>query len=142
MSSKNQLTVSGHFENLARISHFIGQAGLQAGLDDRAVYAIQMAVDEACCNIIEHGYGGQGRGSIHLACNIRKDGLQVIIQDQGKSFDLSEFPELDTEAPLTERRSRGMGVFFIHSLVDSVEFQSGTPQGNRLTLFKRREQTL
>ncbi len=139
MTSKNQLTVPGYFKNLTIISDFIGQAGLQAGLDEQAVYAIQMAVDEACSNIIEHSYGGEGRGSIHLACNIQKEGLQVIIHDQGQPFDLSKVPKLDTQAPLAERQSRGMGVFFIHRLVDNVEFQFGTPQGNRLTLFKCRE---
>ncbi len=136
--SKNQLTVSGHFENLAKIGDFISQAAAQAELDDRAAYAIQMAVDEACANIIEHAYGGEGRGQIQLTYRLQKDGLQVIIYDQGTPFDPSQVPELDTQTPLTERSSRGMGLFFIRKLVDSFEFKFGAPEGNRLILFKRR----
>ncbi len=136
--SENQLTVSGYFENLAKIGDFIGQASAQAELGDRAAYALQMAVDEACTNIIEHAYGGQGRGQIHLTYHIRKDGLQVIIYDQGTPFDPSQIPKLDTQAPLPERSSRGMGLFFIRKLVDSFEFKFGTPAGNQLILFKRR----
>jgi serine/threonine-protein kinase RsbW len=53
MALKNELTVAGNFENLARISDFIEQAAAGAGLDERSIYAMQMAVDEACTNIIE-----------------------------------------------------------------------------------------
>ncbi len=140
--TKNQLIVSGHFANLAKISDFISQAAVKAGLDDRAIYAVQMAVDEACCNIIEHAYGGEGIGQIRLLYNIQADGLQVIIYNHGAPFDPSQVAELDTQAPLSERKGRGMGLFFIRRLVDSVEFKFGTPQGHQLILFKRREQTL
>lgn len=141
MVSKNQITVSGHFKNLAKIADFIEQAARQAGLDDQAAYAVQMAVDEACSNIIEHGYGGEGRGSIRLACQIQKDGLQIRIHDQARPFDPSQVPPLDTDAPLSERKPRGMGLFFIRQLVDQVEFEFDPPHGNRLTLFKRRERS-
>lgn len=139
MASKNELTVVGNFENLARISHFIEQAAAGAGLDERSVYAMQMAVDEACTNIIEHAYGGEGQGDLRLICTAKKDGLQVVIYDQGTPFDPAQVPELDTEAPLHERQAGGMGLFFIRKLVDQVEFKFGTPQGNQLILFKRRE---
>lgn len=136
--SEDQLTVSGHFENLAKISDFIGHAAAQTGLDEKATYAIQLAVDEACANIIEHGYEGEGRGQIHLTYRIKEDGLQVVIYDQGKPFDPSQVPEPDIHAPLSERAPRGLGLFFIRNMVDSFEFKFGTHKGNQLILFKRR----
>lgn len=136
---KHHLTVAGYFENLATIAEFIGQAADQAGLDGKGAYALQMAVDEACTNIIEHAYGGEGLGSIQLTCEVQADGLEVVICDQGQAFDPSDVPELNTEAALAERRLRGMGLFFIYELVDKVEFEFDTPQGNRLTLFIRRK---
>jgi serine/threonine-protein kinase RsbW len=134
-----QLTVAGYFENLATIAEFIGRAAGQAGLDDKTTYALQMAVDEACTNIIEHAYGGEGPGSIQLTYEVRADGLEVIICDQGQAFDPSDVPELDTQAELADRQTRGMGLFFIYELVDQVEFEFGTAEGNRLTLFIRRK---
>jgi hypothetical protein len=35
-----------------------------------------------------------------------------------------------------------MGLFFIRRLVDHYEFKFGTPHGNQLILFKRREQAV
>lgn len=138
-SKSNQLLVAGEFKNLAHISSFVGQAAVQAGFDNRAIYAVKMAVDEACTNVIEHAYGGEGRGQIRLTCEIQKEGLLVIIYDQGKPFDPTQVPELDIRAPLEERQLGGMGMFFIRNLMDRVEYKFGTPQGNQLILFKRRD---
>jgi serine/threonine-protein kinase RsbW len=141
MSSNKELTIAGYFKNLAKIGEFIEQAATRAGLDDHGIYAIQMAVDEACTNIIEHAYGGEGKGQIRLTCAVKKDGLQVIIYDHGIAFDPSQVPELNILAPLEERPEGGMGLFFMRKLVDRVEFKFGTAQGNRLVLFKRRAST-
>jgi len=139
MTTERQLTVSAQVKNLAKIAEFIGKAATQAGLDDKATYDIQMATDEACTNIIEHAYGGEGKGSIQLTCHVQEEGLQVVILDQGSiSFDPTQVPPLDVRAPLSERQRRGMGLFFIHNLVDTVEFKLNTPQGNQLILFKRK----
>ena len=134
----HELTVTGHFKNLAQIGDFICQAAAQAGLDERASYAAQMAVDEACTNIIEHAYGGEGQGSIRLVCRPNPAGLEITIYDQGQPFDPTHLPPLDTQAPLEQRQTGGMGVFFIYKLMDRVEFKFGTPQGNQLILFKRK----
>jgi serine/threonine-protein kinase RsbW len=141
MATKKELTVPGYFKNLGEIGKFIKQAANQARLDDQALYAIEMAVDEACTNIIEHAYGGEGKGLIRLTCQVKKDGLQVTICDQGTPFDPTQVPDLNTEAPLHEREEGGMGLFFIRRLVDRYKFEFDTPQGNKLTLFKRREQS-
>lgn len=140
MKAKSELTVTGYLKNLARVADFVTQAARQAGLDERAIYAVQMAVDEACTNIIQHGYGEEGRGQIRLICEAQNEGLQVIIYDQGRSFDPDQVPKLDTEAPLETRGVGGMGLFFVYTLMDRVEFNFGTPAGNQLILFKRREQ--
>ena len=139
MTRLQTLTVSGYFENLAQIGDFVTQAADQAGLDDKAVYAIQMAVDEACTNIIEHAYGGEGNGNIQIACLPQPEGLQITITDHGQPFSPDHIPQLDTTAPLSERNRRGMGMFFIYNLIDQVDYQFDTPQGNTLILFKSRE---
>jgi serine/threonine-protein kinase RsbW len=140
MSSTRKLTITGYFNNLAKIADFVNEAATQAGLDEKGCYAVQMAVDEACANIIEHAYGGEGKGKIQLNCQIQREGLQVTILDQGRPFEPEQIPELNTKAPLSERSPRGMGLFFIYKLMDRVEYKFNTPKGNQLILFKYREQ--
>jgi serine/threonine-protein kinase RsbW len=139
MSSLQKLTVAGYFNSLAQIADFVNQAAIQAGLDEKACYEVQMAVDEACSNIIEHAYGGESEGEIQLNCQVQAEGLQVTIFDQGAPFEPEQMPELDTKAPLEERSRRGMGLFFIRKLMDRVEYNFNTAKGNQLILFKRRD---
>jgi len=55
---------TGNFSNLDKIGDFFLAAAVEAGLDDKSAYEVQLAVDEAVTNIIEHAYGGQDLGDI------------------------------------------------------------------------------
>jgi serine/threonine-protein kinase RsbW len=52
------------FESLEGLREFAAQAAKDAGMDESETYAVKLAVDEACSNIIEHAYCGEGRGDI------------------------------------------------------------------------------
>ena len=67
MGQPRQLIVPGRFESLTEIATFITQAAREAGLNDDEVFHVEMAVDEACSNIIEHAYAVEA-GEIDLAC--------------------------------------------------------------------------
>lgn len=136
MTPTHTLTVSGKLKNLAKIADFITGVAAKAGLTERAIYAVQMAVDEACTNIIEHAYGGEGVGDIQINCTNSVQGLEIIIIDHGQSFNPDQVSLLDPSAPLANRDRRGMGMFFIKNLMDRVEYQFTPTQGNRLILFK------
>lgn len=132
-----ELTVSADFENLAQVGELSTQVAKQAGFDDRGIYRFQMAVDEACTNVIEHAYKGQPSGDIRLVYDIQDRGIEVTIFDQGDCFDPTAVPDPNIEAELEDRQVRGLGIFFIRQLVDEVEYKFNTPHGNQLTLFKR-----
>jgi serine/threonine-protein kinase RsbW len=129
----------GRFDQLERISLFVEQAAEEAGLDARAVYAVQSAVDEACSNIIEHAYGGEGLGEIQCTCLIDSSGLTVILHDQGKTFDPTHIPEPDLNAELENVKIGGLGLYFIRKLMDEVSFHFDPIHGNTLTMVKRKE---
>jgi serine/threonine-protein kinase RsbW len=128
----------GAYQSLASISEFILKAAQQAGLDSQATYAVQMAVDEACTNIIEHAYEGEGKGSI--TCSVTSDltGLTVVLKDHGRPFNPKHVRNPNTRLPLSKRKVGGLGLFFIRSYMDEVYFEFSPEQGNRLTMIKRR----
>ena len=141
MDSSETLTVPAQFESLTEIDEFVAHAAKVAGLDARAVYAVQLAVDEACSNIIEHAYGGAGQRPISCTCQITHDGLTVILHDHGEPFDPLSVPTPDLHAGLEQRNTGGLGMYFIRELMDVVRFESAPGIGNTLTLIKRRETT-
>ena len=131
-------TFPARFDSLAAICDFVTQRAQVAGLGPRAVYAVQVAVDEACSNIIEHAYGGQERGTIECTCSTKHDRLIIQLHDHGRPFDLDTVPKPDLQADLHERHAGGLGVFFIQQLMDAVQFESIPGKGNTLTLTKCR----
>lgn len=131
-------TFSGHFSSLEMISHFVMKVARDAGLDDKSVYGVQLAVDEAATNIIEHGYGGEGLGEIRITCEILEDGFKVELLDRGKSFDLDAVAEPVTNAPLEDIKPRGLGVFFMRRMMDDIRIETSPRSGNRLIMIKRR----
>lgn len=126
----------GNYKSLAPISDFIVTLSEEAGFSPTDVYAIQTAVDEACANIIDHAYRGEDIGDIEISVKTVKNGLQIVLQDNGEPFDPDEVPEPDTSSPLEIRKERGLGVFFMRKLMDDVKFQFSSQRGNTLTLIK------
>ena len=137
MNDSQSRTFPGRFDSLADIGEFVTRAAEAAGLDEDAVYAVQIAVDEACSNIIEHAYGGEGRGAIECTCQVCDDALAVTLRDQGRPFDPSGVPEPDLNAELKDRTGGGLGLYFMRQLMDEVRFAFTPGSGNIVTLVKR-----
>jgi anti-sigma regulatory factor (Ser/Thr protein kinase) len=135
---KVQLIVPGRFNALAQIADFVDRAGHDAGFADDDIYHVQMAVDEACSNIIEHAYSSR-RGDINLACAVAPGGdFIVTIRDTGIPFDPQAIQDPLKGATLEEWSGDGLGLYFIRRLMDDVRFEFDPVKGNTLTLIKRR----
>ena len=139
MSIRQTRTFSGQFSSLAAIGEFVVQAAEVAGLGSRATYAVQMAVDEACSNIIEHSYKGGNVGEIECACEVTPKALVITLRDQGACFDPTHVSDPDLDAELQDRTRGGLGIYFIRQLMDRVEHEFTPDQGNVLTLVKHKE---
>jgi serine/threonine-protein kinase RsbW len=135
---ERRLKVPGRFDRLEQISRFIEKSGEEAGLDHTAVCRCQLAVDEACTNIIEHAYEGEGHGDIDIVCLADPGELTITIRDKGKRFDPNSVPEPQLNASLEEMQVGGLGLYFMRQVMDAVEF-SYTEEGNKLVLIKRGE---
>lgn len=104
--------------------------GIEPQLRDRLV----LAVDEACTNIIRHGYGSCAEGAISVRV-LRQDALLTIeLVDSAPCADPAQLKP----GTLGECRSGGLGIAFIDSIMDQWHIEpvaAGT--GNRLVLSKR-----
>jgi len=132
------VTFPGRYESLARISDFVAKAASQAGLDHNSIYAVQLAVDEACCNIIDHAYGGEDIGDVKCTVDVREGEITVILQDRGQPFNPEQVPLPNLNTPLHKVKSRGAGLYLIRKMMDKVQYESKPGSGNVLTMQKRR----
>jgi serine/threonine-protein kinase RsbW len=127
----------GKYESLERIGDFVRNVAEDAGFQKFAMYSIEMAVDEACSNIIEHAYGGEGKGTIHCTCTANDSNLIIVLRDRGKPFDPSNVSQPNLSKELDDREAHGLGLFFIRQWMDEVSFTSKGSE-NILTMVKRK----
>ncbi len=126
----------GQFGSLVAISEYIIQAATQAGLDDSQVYEVQLAVDEAATNIIEHAYHDTDKGVIECSYEILPNGIKVILVDRGKPFDPADVPEPVFTTDIEEVKPRGLGIFIMRKVMDEVRFDISAGGKNTCTMVK------
>jgi serine/threonine-protein kinase RsbW len=136
MTERFELQVEAKVEQLARIREFIADAMRAFGLDDRKSFEVQLAVDEACANIMHYAYSEAG-GVIELSCERRNDAVRVIIKDQGKPFDPTAVPPPDLDADVEDRAVGGLGIYFMRRMMDAVSYKFRNGE-NVLTMLKRK----
>jgi serine/threonine-protein kinase RsbW len=128
------------FDCLSEVGVLIHKAAADAGLDERSVYQVETAVDEACSNIIEHAYNGDSDGIIHIECIASPGILTIKLRDKGKPFDPGIIKAPEMNLSLEDRPDHGLGLFFMNRWMDSVRFDFSENDGNVLTMVKKAKQ--
>jgi serine/threonine-protein kinase RsbW len=129
------LKLFADISQLPTIRDFVARAGSDIGLDEWGVYSLKLAVDEACTNIVQHAYGGQG-GEIEVTVEAEEEGVRITLLDWGEAFDPGSIPTPDITASLEQRPLGGLGLFLMRQLMDEVHFEFDADRGNRLTMKK------
>jgi len=136
MTSTHRITRAAHLESLDDFRRFLKEhCAAQSGVTAEILYDLQLAVDEACTNIITHGYAGMDAGSIILDLEIDAAKIGISITDFGHAFEPNSAPAPDVEASIEERESGGFGLFFIQQTMDALNYRT-TEDGNTMILTK------
>lgn len=121
-------------EVLRTIRAAVRGAAEHFGCGARCASDVVHAVDEACQNIIRHGYGSDVEGSIEIDIRREGDSIVVLLRDHAPTVKEDRIRPRD----LDDVRPGGLGTHFIRMLMDQSEFlppPGGT--GNLLRLAKR-----
>ncbi|MEI8167204.1 MAG: anti-sigma factor antagonist [Chloroflexales bacterium] len=132
----DSITLTADLVALAKISAFVTAAAELTGLDERATWQVQLAVDEAATNVIQHAYDPDHPGDLTLTWRCEGNRFIVALRDYGRQFDPQHVPPPDLNSPLEERQVGGLGLYLITRLMDEVRFDFNPQGGNLLTMVK------
>ena len=132
-----ELQIPGETRALALVRMVVTSLAEDAGLPQEEIDKVEVAVDEACSNVLEHAYEALSpRPPVLLLIRSKGNQFVVDILDEGKSFDfdahiMPEFPE-----HWYEGHTRGVGMFLIKKCMDTVLYGRTDDDRNRLRLIK------
>jgi anti-sigma regulatory factor (Ser/Thr protein kinase) len=119
---EKELSVPAYHENIEILCNAAADAAEQAGFNDKTVYACQLAVGEACENVINHGYKAEGNGNIVLKAVVKPGKLILELCDTAPPFNPTVMPD-DSEWEKDDPPIGGLGLLIIHRVMDRVEYR-------------------
>ena len=131
------LEVPSSTENLAMIRDFVKRIGYQTGMDEQGVSNLELAVDEACANVIEHAYGHDISKEVIVRAVCDEQAVRISVIDMGQGFDAEAMAPESIETLIHERKSGGLGIRLIKALMDEVSYEIRPGQKNELHMVKR-----
>lgn len=105
--------------SLFMVRTLVGRLSGEIGFGREECDRLVLAVDEACTNVIRHTYKNCEDGRIILTFFVKLDYLQIEIRDFGPAANPACFKSRD----LQDVRPGGLGIHFIRSAVDRMEYE-------------------
>jgi serine/threonine-protein kinase RsbW len=130
------MRIPSHTDNLEIIRNFVSTVAKKVGFDDSEIGKIELSVDEACTNVIEHAYRHKDGQKIDVAIKIDYNKFTVIITDRGRAFDFKAVEMPDMKTYLAELRVGGLGIYLMKTLMDKVEYHSTPGKKNEVRMVK------
>ncbi|MGJ0452009.1 MAG: ATP-binding protein [Methylocystis sp.] len=126
--------------NQTRYLRFVGAIAEQLAKEldvpeetrDTLAFHLNLALTEAVANAIQYSSAANSADSVRISFSVKDAYLSVRVFDHGTGFDLAALPTPEFD----ELRERGRGIFFIRSVMDSVQYHK-TDSGNVLEMRKK-----
>lgn len=126
---EESFTIKNHPKSLSaireKVREFLKKSDFPADEQDRII----VAVGEACMNSVMHAPCDK---PLEVSLDDQKDELRIKIRDYGSKIDLTNVkaPQIPPEKP------RGLGIYFMQTIMDKVEYNTAHDVGNELVLVK------
>jgi len=120
-----KLTVKNEADQLLLIQEFLEQLGPEWGLETGLLFRLNLILEEYINNLISYGFSDHLPHEISLEVINEETKLIVQVTDDGNPFDITNVPANDEIGkPLEERKIGGLGIHFIKSLSDQIDYLS------------------
>lgn len=139
---RQTMAITNDLSALSSVRELVRSGVEQGGFPPQYLNRLQIAVDEAVTNIVEHGYADQppGKATIELVLTVDRDAFRMVIEDYGQTFDPEDLGDVDIQRHVRAGNSGGLGVFLMRKIMDLIEYHAETGKKNRLVLVKYRGQ--
>ena len=124
-------TFAAKSQKLKQVREWVRDTAVANGMSEERAKRVVIGVNEACMNIITHAYQDMP-GDIEL--DILQENAQLIFRltDFARTVDCSTIKPRN----LDDIRPGGLGVHFIHEVMDEVSYLPGANGGGNIVIMK------
>lgn len=112
------------------IRHLARYALREVGVTDEVAFDIELALSEACTNVLSHSGPGD---AYEVSISIRAEHCELRITDTGRGFDHVSV----RERVAGQDAERGRGLALMETVMDHVDFVSEPERGTLVMLTKQ-----
>jgi anti-anti-sigma factor len=139
MAASASLRLDPNRSECTRLNDTLTRFAAEHAIDDAAVYAIRLALEELVVNTVSYGCDDKKKHWIEVRLILEPWAVRVEIEDNAAPFNPleREVPE-EGGARQRDEDGGGIGLYLIRNLIDRLEYRR-TSEGNLLTMWKHRE---
>lgn len=104
----------------------------KTGFSEKTVQSFLVALGEAATNASRHSYCGAKDRPIEITLEDSPEKLVIRVRDYGKKIDIKSIKE-PTLPPTT---GGGLGIYFMKTIMDDMQYNTAHSEGNELILTK------
>lgn len=129
-----ELVIASEHAEARRIQAEIEQQLIAHQYNERELFGVRLALEEAFVNAIRHGNQMDSTKKVRVAYTVTPERFDIRIVDEGPGFDQTVVP--DPTAPENLERPCGRGLMLMRHYMNSVTY---TDRGTCVTMTKLRQ---
>ena len=132
-----RLRIPGETRYLALVRTVVTTLARLVGFNDEDVDKIELAVDEACTNVMDHAYRQfSPKPPIEMVIHLSPTQFIVDVIDEGSTFDFAAHETPTFPDHWVAGHTRGVGLYLIKHCMDETRYERLPQNTNRLRLIK------
>lgn len=115
------LELRREISSLSALFAFLEEKCVQQDVDEKTVFALNLAAEELFTNLVRHNVGG--KKEIHIDLKITPELIELKLVDYDvKKFDPGSVDDVDIHRPAEDREPGGLGIHLVKSIVDQLTY--------------------
>ncbi len=129
-----RLTFSNQLAEIRRLGFALAEFLDEEGVRPAISHRVKLVVEELVVNVIQHGFDDGGHHKILLDIRTESDGIAVVVEDDGKAFDLRKAVSPAVHELSEAGKSGGLGVTIVKKMARDISYERVDGK-NRVRVF-------
>jgi len=134
-AEKTEILLPSELDSVEKAADAAAEYARAAGLDEEALFGVDMAVREAVANAIKHGNKLDGAQNVELTFSHSPEAFEITVRDFGSGFAVDEVADCTQQENLL--KATGRGILFMRSFMDEVEWFNAPGGGTLVRMAKK-----